>query len=151
MNTCDLDLSKRPPKVGVKNTELDGKARLPVRFVASPDLAPGPGVKSNLSWTLSLLSFCCNSFPPVWFWVRSQEEGLGFRSQACRRFHTLMCFKAAASRRERGTQNKASVCCCCCLEEVKQQLSPINSSFFTQCMLWIIYGYKGWSVTDNVP
>lgn len=70
----------QPPKVGINNTALDGKARVSVRFVASTKPTPGPGVKSNLSWTLSLFSFCSGSFPWAEFWVRSQEEWFEFRS-----------------------------------------------------------------------
>ena len=82
--TSDLGVSNyvvtQPPKVGINNRALDVKAGAPVRFVASTKPTPGPGVKSNLSWTLSLLSLCFGSFPWARFWVRSQEEWFEFRS-----------------------------------------------------------------------
>lgn len=82
--TYDLDVRNytvtQTPKVGINNTALDGKAGAPVRFVASTKPTPGPGVKSNLSWTLSLLSFCFDSFLWARFRVRSQWELLEFRS-----------------------------------------------------------------------
>lgn len=87
----------QPPKVGINNTALEGKAGVSVRFVASTKPTPGPGVKSNLSWTLSLFSFRSGSFPWAEFWVRSQEEWFEFRSHTHRQFHAIMCFKAVAS------------------------------------------------------
>lgn len=53
LSTSDLGISNyvvtQPPKVGINNMALDGKAGVSVRFVASTKPTPGPGVKSNLS------------------------------------------------------------------------------------------------------
>lgn len=107
-------LSRSLQKVGINNAAVDGRAGVPARFVASTKHTPGPGVKSNLSWTLSLFSFRSGSFPWVEFWVRSRgggASGVGgsnTHTHTSRQFHTVMRFKAVASLAQKGNRIQES-------------------------------------------
>lgn len=117
LQRLQLRLSRSLQKVGINNAAVDGRAGVPARFVASTKHTPGPGVKSNLSWTLSLFSFHSGSVPWAEFWVRSRGGGVSgvggqththMRTRTHRQFHTVMCFKAVASLAQKENRTQES-------------------------------------------
>lgn len=137
-------LSRSLLKVGINNTALDGKAGAPVRFVASTKPTPGPGVKSNLSWTLSLFSFRFGSFPWAEFWVRSQEEWFEFRSHTQTVSHNNV-FQSCCITGVKGNHIKMLFFCwfffqrnLCIIARIPvfniNTAAPVNAPFFTQCI-----------------